>query len=162
MDKITEVSHQQSLQTKCKMLVAITIYALLAFMSQKRFTHFWHLCCGNDLRTSSGKFLRVKVCRPESCDFLGLCGGPMDQLDLWTNGPMGQWTNGPMDKWTNGPMDQWTNGSMDQWTNGPMDQGTYGTMDKKILRPYEKKNTLEHRNNGTLEHLNIRHSIRIN
>ena len=73
MAKITEVSHQQSLQTKCKMLVAITIYALLAFMSQKRFTHFWHLCCGNDLRTSSGKFLRVKVCRPESCDFLGLC-----------------------------------------------------------------------------------------
>ena len=73
MAKITEVSHQQSLQTKCKMLVAITIYALLAFMSQKRFTHFWHLCRGNDLRTSSGKFLRVKVCRPESCDFLGLC-----------------------------------------------------------------------------------------
>ena len=72
MAKITEVSHQQSLQTKCKMLVAITIYALLAFMSQKRFTHFWHLCRGNDLRTSSGKFLRVKVCRPESCDFLGL------------------------------------------------------------------------------------------
>ena len=72
MDKITEVSHQQSLQTKCKMLVAIAIYALLAFMSQKRFTHFWHLCRGNDLRTSSGKFLRVKVCRPESCDFLGL------------------------------------------------------------------------------------------
>ena len=51
---------------KCNILVAITIYALLAFMSRKQFTHFWHLCRGNDLRALSGKFLRVKVCRPES------------------------------------------------------------------------------------------------
>ena len=27
-----------------------------------------------NLRTLSGKFLRVKFCRPESWDFLGLCG----------------------------------------------------------------------------------------
>ena len=49
---------------KCN--VAITIYALLAFMSRKQFTHFWHLCRGNDLRALSGKFLRVKVCQLES------------------------------------------------------------------------------------------------
>ena len=29
----------------------------------------------NYLRTSSGKFLRVESCHPESSDFLGLCGG---------------------------------------------------------------------------------------
>ena len=51
---------------KCNILVAITIYALLAFMSRKRFTHFWYLCRGNDLRALSGKFLRVKVCQLES------------------------------------------------------------------------------------------------
>ena len=49
-----------------------TIYAVL-YMSWERFTHFWHTCRGKNLRTSSGKFLRVKVCRPESWDFLGLC-----------------------------------------------------------------------------------------
>ena len=42
-------------------------------MSQKRFTNIWHMCRGNDLRASSGKFLRIKVCRPEILDFLGLC-----------------------------------------------------------------------------------------
>ena len=41
-------------------------------MSQKRFTNIWHMCRGNDLRASSGKFLRIKVCRPEILDFLGL------------------------------------------------------------------------------------------
>ena len=29
-------------------------------------------CRENDLRTSSGKFLRVESCHPESSDFLGL------------------------------------------------------------------------------------------
>ena len=68
-------------------------------MSWKRFTHFC-ICRENDLRTfvyvmktiyflfahmsrknlriSSGKFLRVKVCRLESWDFLGLCVTPRD------------------------------------------------------------------------------------
>ena len=55
--------------------VAKTIYALL-YMSQKRFTRFWHTCREKNLRTSSGKFLRVKVCQPESWDFLGLCSPP--------------------------------------------------------------------------------------
>ena len=44
-------------------------------MSQKRFTNIWHMCRGNDLRASSGKFLRRKVCRPEILDFLGLWFG---------------------------------------------------------------------------------------
>ena len=34
--------------------------------------YFWHICRENDLRSSSGKFLLVKVCRLESLDFLGL------------------------------------------------------------------------------------------
>ena len=38
----------------------------------KQFMHFWHTCRGQNLRTLSGKFLRVKVCRLESWDFLGL------------------------------------------------------------------------------------------
>ena len=42
-------------------------------MSRNQFTHFWHKCRENNLRTLSGKFLRVKFCRPESWDFLGLC-----------------------------------------------------------------------------------------
>ena len=42
--------------------VAKAIYALLA-----------HFCRKNNLRTPSGKFLRVKFCRPESFDFLCLC-----------------------------------------------------------------------------------------
>ena len=41
--------------------VAKTIYAL-----------FWRICRKNDLRAPSGKFLRVKICHPESLDFLGL------------------------------------------------------------------------------------------
>ena len=41
--------------------VAKAIYALLA-----------HFCRENNLRTPSGKFLRVKFCQPESLDFLGL------------------------------------------------------------------------------------------
>ena len=52
---------------------------------RKQFTHTWHIyvtkaiyallalfCRENDLRASSGKFLRVKYCRPESFDFLCL------------------------------------------------------------------------------------------
>ena len=35
------------------------------------FTHF--ICRKNDLRTLSGKFLRVESCHPERSDFLGLC-----------------------------------------------------------------------------------------
>ena len=46
------------------MYVAKAIYALLA-----------HTCRGNDLRTPSGKFLRVKFCRPEIWDFLCLWRG---------------------------------------------------------------------------------------
>ena len=42
-------------------------------MSRNQFTHFWHKCRENNLRTLSGKFLRVGFCRPESWDFLGLC-----------------------------------------------------------------------------------------
>ena len=42
------------------------------FLSQKQFTHTF--CRENDLRTSSGKFLRVDSCHPESLDFLGLWG----------------------------------------------------------------------------------------
>ena len=41
---------------------------------EKLFTHFF--CRENDLRTLSGKFLRVEFCHPESSDFLG----------LWTKG----------------------------------------------------------------------------
>ena len=37
---------------------------------EKRFTHF--LCRKNDLCSSSGKFLCVEFCHPESSDFLGL------------------------------------------------------------------------------------------
>ena len=57
---------------------AKTIYALfghkkslrILFCRKKRFTRFF--CRKNDLRTSSGKFLRVESCHPESSDFLGL------------------------------------------------------------------------------------------
>ncbi len=42
-------------------------------MSQKQFMHFWRKCCQKNLRTSSGKFLRVKFWQPESFDFLCLC-----------------------------------------------------------------------------------------
>ena len=45
-----------------KLYVAKAIYTLLA-----------HICRENDLRTPSGKFLRVRFCRPESFDFLCLC-----------------------------------------------------------------------------------------
>ena len=58
--------------------VAKTIYALFChkknlctlFLSRTRFTRFFR---GNDLCTSSGKFLRVESCHPKSLDFLGLC-----------------------------------------------------------------------------------------
>ena len=43
--------------------VAKASYALLA-----------RFCRKNNLRTLSGKFLHVKFCRPESFDFLCLCG----------------------------------------------------------------------------------------
>ena len=36
-------------------------------------TIYAFFCRENDLRTSSGKFLRVESCHPESSDFLGLC-----------------------------------------------------------------------------------------
>ena len=51
-----------------RFFVAKTIYAL--YLSQKLFTHF--ICHENDLHTSSGKFLRIQSCHPESSDFLGL------------------------------------------------------------------------------------------
>ena len=44
----------------------------LVHVGKKRFTRFWHTCRENNSRTPSGKFLRVKVCQPESWDFLGL------------------------------------------------------------------------------------------
>ena len=47
---------------------AKTIYAL--FVIKTIFAIFGRK---NDLRTSSGKFLRVESCHPESSDFLGLC-----------------------------------------------------------------------------------------
>ena len=37
-------------------------------------------CRENDSRTSSGKFLRVESCHPESSDFLGLWETPADTL----------------------------------------------------------------------------------
>ena len=40
-------------------------------LSRKRFTCVF--CHENVLRTSSGKFLRVESCHPESSDFLDLC-----------------------------------------------------------------------------------------
>ena len=36
-------------------------------------TIYAFFCRENDLRTSSGKFLRVESCHPENSDFLGLC-----------------------------------------------------------------------------------------
>ena len=41
------------------------------FVTKKRNTHFF--CQENDLRSSSGEFLCVEFCHPESSDFLGLC-----------------------------------------------------------------------------------------
>ena len=46
-----------------EIFLTVWIYALLA-----------HICRKNDLRTLSGKFLRVKFCQPESFDFLCLWG----------------------------------------------------------------------------------------
>ena len=53
---------------------------LCTFLSQKEFVHTFFVANTvyvffreNDLRTSSGKFLRVESCHPESLDFLGLC-----------------------------------------------------------------------------------------
>ena len=56
------------------------IAILCTFLTRKRFTHFicrekWFthfFCRKSNLRTSSGKFLRVQFCHPESSDFLGL------------------------------------------------------------------------------------------
>ena len=47
--------------------------------------------CDGDIndRRNSGGTLRQKL----------------NQIDIWTNGPMDQWTNGPMDQWTNGITD---------------------------------------------------------
>ena len=42
-------------------------------MSRERITRFFELSREMDPRTSSGKFLRVKSCYPESFRFLGLC-----------------------------------------------------------------------------------------
>ena len=50
------------------------------FLSRKRFTRFF--CRENDLRTLSGKFLRVESCHPESSDFLGLWSKPMATRNL--------------------------------------------------------------------------------
>ena len=49
-------------KNQCTFFVAKTIYALF--------------CRENNLRTSTGKFLRVESCHPESSDFLGLCPTP--------------------------------------------------------------------------------------
>ena len=57
------------------------IAILCTFLSQKWFMHFicrekpftHFFCRENNLHTSSGKFLRVEFCHPESSDFLGLC-----------------------------------------------------------------------------------------
>ena len=70
-------------------------FGTLAFMSRKRFTHFWHIyvakaiyallthiCCENDLRTPSGKFLRLKFCWPASFDFLCLCNSYCGRLPI--------------------------------------------------------------------------------
>ena len=58
--------------------VAKTFYTLFLsqnylciFLSQKEFMHTF-FCRENDLRTLSGKFLRVESCHPESSEFLGL------------------------------------------------------------------------------------------
>ena len=61
-------------------------FCTLACMLRMRFTHFWriyvakaiyvllaHICRENDLRTLSGKCLRVKFCQLEIFDFLCLC-----------------------------------------------------------------------------------------
>ena len=77
---------QKSFEHTC--FVAKTIYThffchknyLCTFLSQKEFMHTFFVaktiymlfCHENDLRTSSGKFLRVESCHPESSDFLGL------------------------------------------------------------------------------------------
>ena len=41
------------------------------------------LVAKHDLRTSSGKFLRVEFCHPESSDFLGLCYYHWLSLIIW-------------------------------------------------------------------------------
>ena len=62
----------------CTLFFAKTIHALSChkknlctlFLSRTWFMHFFG---ENDSGTSSGKFLRVESCHPESSDFLGLC-----------------------------------------------------------------------------------------
>ena len=73
------------------------------FLSQKLFTHYFCpkknlrtffvaktiyalFCRENNLRTSSGKFLRVESCHPESSDFLGLWGRQPPFLSDCTQG----------------------------------------------------------------------------
>ena len=51
-------------------------YFFDVFVVKTIYVLFWRICRENDLRASSGKFLRVKVCQPESFDFLGLCPTP--------------------------------------------------------------------------------------
>ena len=55
------ISVHKLLQKCINVNVAKTIYAL-----------FWCICCEHDLLAPSGKFLRVKICHPESLDFFGL------------------------------------------------------------------------------------------
>ena len=55
------------------MYVAIAIYALWHIhVARAIYALLAHTCRENDLRAPSGKFLRVKFCRPESFDFLCL------------------------------------------------------------------------------------------
>ena len=68
-------------------------YLCLFFCHNKIYAPFFvakmiyaFFCRKNDLRTSSGKFLRVDSCHPESSDFLGLWRMPdrMNQLSYPT------------------------------------------------------------------------------
>ena len=61
MPKLYAFLVHKLLQKHINVNVAKTIYAL-----------FWPICRINDLRAPSGKFLRIKICHPESLDFLGL------------------------------------------------------------------------------------------
>ena len=55
------------------MYVMIAIYALWhIYVAKAIYALLPHICRENDLRTPSGKFLRVKFCQPESFDFLCL------------------------------------------------------------------------------------------
>ena len=60
------------------LFVAKRVYAL--YLSRK--TIYALFGRENDLRTSSGKFLCVEFCHPESSDFLGLWGVPEGHTSL--------------------------------------------------------------------------------